>query len=300
MFLEFILLFTNFATALNNGVGKLPKMGYNTFNAFGCNYDQGKLLLQAEAMVQYGLVEAGYNSILFDDCFTEKERGADDLSKWPQGLRNVTLRLKDMGITASAYSDAGYRTCAGYPGSYGHEVEDLATFEDWGFDYLKYDNCFIPFDNVTQENVFGRYALMADAIASRSTKTKQPPFWFSLCEWGWQQLWIWGKRLGHSWRINGDIKPWWSAITAIIDIASFQYWATGFYGHNDLDLLEVGNVGQGEPHGNLTFDEAKSHFTAWALLKSPLFISTNLANVSMEVIEILRNRDIIKINQDPN
>ncbi|KAL1592691.1 hypothetical protein SLS60_011107 [Paraconiothyrium brasiliense] len=278
MFLEFILLFTNFATALNNGVGKLPKMGYNTFNAFGCNYDQEKLLLQAEAMVQYGLVEAGYNSIIFDDCFTERERGADgrllpgwgsnsylyysvliltDLSKWPQGLRNVTQRLKDMGITASAYSDAGYRTCAGYPGSYGHEVEDLATFEEWGFSYLKYDNCFIPFDNITQENVYGR------------------------------------------WRINGDIKPWWSTITAIIDIASFQYWATDFYGHNDLDLLEVGNVGQGEPHGNLTFDEAKSHFTAWALLKNPLFISTNLANVSMEMIEILRNRDIIKINQDP-
>ena len=274
-------------------------------------------------MVQYGLVEAGYNSIIFDDCFTEKERSEDgrllpgwdpnsyvhsflpllilvDLSKWPQGLRNLTLRLRNMGISASAYSDAGYRTCGGYPGSYGHEVEDLATFHDWGFDYLKYDNCFIPFDNVTQENVFGRYARMADAIASRSTETKQPPFWLSLCEWGWQQPWIWGKRLGHSWRINGDIKPWWGAITAIIDIASFQHWATDFYGHNDLDMLEVGNVGQGEPHGNLTFDEAKSHFTAWALLKSPLFISTDLANVSAEAIEILGNRDIIRINQDPN
>jgi alpha-galactosidase len=205
-----------------------------------------------------------------------------------------------MGISASAYSDAGYRTCGGYPGSYGHEVEDLATFHDWGFDYLKYDNCFIPFDNVTQENVLGRYARMADAIASRAADTKEPPFWFSLCEWGWQQPWIWGKRLGHSWRINGDIKPWWSTIAAIIDIASFQYWATDFYGRNDLDMLEVGNVGQGEPHGNLTFDEAKSHFTAWALLKSPLFISTNLANVTMDAIEILRNRDIIMINQDPN
>jgi hypothetical protein len=47
------------------------------FNAFGCNYDQEKLLLQAEAMVQYGLVEAGYNSIIFDDCFTAKERSED-------------------------------------------------------------------------------------------------------------------------------------------------------------------------------------------------------------------------------
>lgn len=37
------------------------------------------------------------------------------------------------------YSDAGWYTCAGYPGSFGNEVRDIYTFrEDWGFDYLKY------------------------------------------------------------------------------------------------------------------------------------------------------------------
>jgi alpha-galactosidase len=123
---------------------------------------------------------------------------------------------------------------------------------------------------------------------------------FSLCEWGWQAPWVWAKRLGHSWRINGDIKPWWESLAAIIDNASFQYWASDFYGHNDMDMLEVGNTGQGDPVGNLTYDEAKSHFTAWALLKSPLFISTNLPNATQEARDILKNSDIIKINQDPN
>ena len=180
-------------------------------------------------------------------------------------MRSLTDKLKALGISASAYSDAGYKTCAGYPGSYGHEEQDLQTFSDWGFDYLKYDNCYIPFDNITQENVYGRYQRMADAIAARAVEKKEHPFWFSICEWGWQQPWIWGKRLGHSWRINGDIKPWWNSLAAIIDNASFQYWATDFYGHNDMDMLEVGNTGQGDPIGNLTYDEAKSHFTAWAL-----------------------------------
>lgn len=215
-------------------------------------------------------------------------------------MRNLTKKLRELGITASAYSDAGYKTCAGYPGSYGHEQQDLQTFRDWGFDYLKYDNCYIPFDNITQENVYGRYARMADAIAEESAQTEALPFWFSICEWGWQQPWIWGKRLGHSWRINGDIKPWWNSLTAIIDNASFHYWATDFHGRNDMDMLEVGNTGQGSPIGNLTVDEAKSHFTAWALLKSPLFISTNLTNASKESVDILRNFDLIKINQDPN
>jgi alpha-galactosidase len=205
-----------------------------------------------------------------------------------------------LGISASAYSDSGYKTCAGYPGSYGHETQDLQTWTKWGFDYLKYDNCYIPFDNVTQQNVYGRYQRMSDAIASHAAQTQSEPFWLSLCEWGWQQPWIWGKHIGHSWRINGDIKPWWSAIAAIIDQASFLSMGSGFYGHNDMDMLEVGNTGQGNPVGNLTYDEAKSHFTAWALLKSPLIIGTDLTNATGETIEILGNQDLIKINQDPN
>lgn len=38
----------------------------------------------------------------------------------------------------TAYSDAGTATCAGFPGSLGHEAIDAATFNDWGIDYLKY------------------------------------------------------------------------------------------------------------------------------------------------------------------
>jgi len=205
-----------------------------------------------------------------------------------------------MDISLNAYSDAGYQTCAGYPGSYGHEEQDLQTWTDWGFDYLKYDNCYIPFDNITQENVYGRYQRMSTAIAQLAERTHSKPFMFSLCEWGWQQPWVWGKHLAHSWRINGDIKPFWSSIASIIDLASFNYWSSDFYGHNDMDIMEVGNTGTGTPPGNLTFDESKSHFTAWALLKSPLFIGTDLTAATKEEVEILKNKDIIKINQDPN
>lgn len=215
-------------------------------------------------------------------------------------MKNFTASLKAKGVTASAYSDNGYETCAGYPGSYGHEVQDLMTWTEWGFDYLKYDNCYIPFDSITQENMYGRYQRMADAIAQVAKTTKNKPFEYSLCEWGWQQPWVWGSRLSQAWRINGDIKPWWSSIASIIDQASFNWWASNFYGHNDMDIMEVGNTGQGTPVGNLTFEEAKSHFTAWALLKSPLIIGTDLTNATAETIEILGNTDLIKINQDPN
>lgn len=40
-----------------------------------------------------------------------------------------------------------------------------------------------------------------------------------------------------------------------------------FWGHNDPDMLEVGN-------GNLTLAENRAHFALWAAMKSPLIIGT--------------------------
>jgi alpha-galactosidase len=79
-------------------------------------------------------------------------------------MKNFTNSLKSLGFKAGIYSDAGYRTCGGFPGSYGHETQDLKTFTDWGFSYLKYDNCYIPFDAAAEENVYGRYQRMVNAI----------------------------------------------------------------------------------------------------------------------------------------
>ncbi len=46
------------------------------------------------------------------------------------------------GLKLGIYSDAGYLTCAGFPGSRGYEKVDAETFAAWGIDYLKYDNCW--------------------------------------------------------------------------------------------------------------------------------------------------------------
>jgi len=56
----------------------IPRLtGFAAFNAFVCDYDESKVLAQAQAMVKHGLVTAGYNSIILDDCFTLKNRSAD-------------------------------------------------------------------------------------------------------------------------------------------------------------------------------------------------------------------------------
>lgn len=248
-------------------------------------------------MKSLGLQDAGYTHVNLDDCWAEKNRSAEGLlvpnsERFPSGFNNMTAQLHALGFEAGIYGDSGWLTCAGYPGSYSNELLDATTYQNWGFDYLKYDNCYIPFDDVIREGTFGKYQRMSDAIAELSLTSRQPPLIFSLCEWGWSQVWIWGAQVGNSWRVDGDIESNWPALASIINLASFITQGTDFYGRNDMDILEVGN-------GNLTYDENKSHFTAWALFKSPLLIGTNLSAASPEIVEILSNREILAINQDP-
>lgn len=132
--------------ALEGPVGRLPAMGYNTFNAFADNYDAELVVRQAKVMKDRGLVDAGYNIMLLDDFYALKERNASgymvaDPEKFPDGIPALSEQLKPLGMRLAAYGDSGYQTCGGHPGSYGHEMQDLETWYSWGMTYLKYDNC---------------------------------------------------------------------------------------------------------------------------------------------------------------
>jgi len=284
--------------ALDNGVARLPALGYNTWNAFHCNIDETLILNTAKLMKSQGLLDVGYNYVNIDDCYSEKQRNAngdilEDKVRFKGGMRNLTDQIHALGFKAGIYSDSGWLTCAGYPGSFQNEERDAKLFSViWGFDYLKYDNCNTPWDAVIKDGIIGKYKRMADAIAKVAQDSGKPPMVHSLCEWGTQQVWLWGKRLGQSWRTTGDIAPRWTSLASIINVNSFITGATDFYGRNDLDMLQLGN-------GGLTFEEAKSHFTAWALMKSPLLIGTNMSAITQDILTILKNTEILAINQDP-
>lgn len=127
---------------------------------------------------------------------------------------------------------------------------------------------------------------MRDALLAQNR-----PILYSLCEWGTADVITWGNETAHSWRTTNDINPSWSRILSILNQNSFMTNAGGFYGHNDPDMLEVGN-------GNLTYEENRSHFALWAALKSPLLIGTNLQSLSQELLDVLRNRALLAFNQD--
>jgi alpha-galactosidase len=63
-------------------------------------------------------------------------------------------------------------------------------------------------------------------------------------------------------------------------------------GHwNDPDLLLVGLPG-------LSVEEARAHFSLWAILAAPLMASCDLLHMRASIAEILNNKDVIGIDQD--
>src|SRR5262249_50430369 len=147
-----------------------------------------------------GLKNDGYDYVNIDDCWLTGSRDGNgnlvpDPVKFPDGIKATADYIHSLGLKLGIYESAGTATCAGYPGSLGHEQQDAATFASWGVDYLKYDNC-----NNQGVDYQTRYNAMRDAIAATGR-----PMVYSLCEWGLDNVWTWGAQTGNLWRTTGDI-----------------------------------------------------------------------------------------------
>jgi len=271
---------------LDNGLGLTPQMGWSTWNHFGCEIDEQVIKDSADEIVNQGLKDLGYIYVNIDDCWANWERSPDgklvaNTTRFPNGMKNVTDYIHSKGLKAGIYSDAGTNTCAGQPGSLGHEKSDANQFAEWGFDYLKYDNCYNK-----EVPAIERYIPMRDALNA----TKREIF-FSICDWGVQEPWIWGPKMGNSWRTTDDIKDSWDSLMINFYLNSLAASAAGPGGWNDPDMLEVGN-------GGLNDYEYQAHFSLWALVKAPLIIGCNLKSMTQETLNILGNKQVININQD--
>jgi alpha-galactosidase len=57
-------------------------------------------------------------------------------------------------------------------------------------------------------------------------------------------------------------------------------------------MLEIGN-------GHMTNDEYKTHMSLWALAAAPLLAGNDIRNMTSATKEILLNREVIAVDQDP-
>ncbi|MGD0591205.1 MAG: glycoside hydrolase family 27 protein [Bacteroidota bacterium] len=277
------------------GIALTPPMGWNSWNKFACDVNEGLIRIAADVMDTSGMKDAGYQYIVIDDCWQGKRDSLGfihpDPQRFPSGIKALADYVHSKGLKFGIYSCAGLQTCGGHPASRGHEYQDALMYAQWGVDYLKYDWC-----NTDGLNAVGAYTTMRDALYAAGR-----PIVFSLCEWGNNEPWKWAKDVGHLWRTTGDITACfdceqnhgtWSSwgVMKIVEMhpGIRVYAGTGHW--NDPDMLEVGN--------GMSINEDRAHFSLWCMLAAPLMSGNDLSAMSTWTKEILTNTEVIAIDQD--
>ncbi|WP_327394692.1 NPCBM/NEW2 domain-containing protein [Streptomyces phaeochromogenes] len=279
----------------DDGLALTPPMGFNNWNSTHCRAEFNEEMVKgiADIFVAKGLKEAGYEYVNLDDCWALPTRDTNgklvpDPVRFPGGIKAVADYVHSKGLKLGIYTSAGTKTCndAGFPGALGHEFSDAQQFADWGVDYLKYDNC-----NNQGVDAKQRYTTMRDALKAASETTGRPIV-YSICEWGENKPWEWAADVGQLWRTTGDISDNWGSMLSIMkqNLPLSQYAGPGRW--NDPDMLEVGN-------GGMTDTEYRTHFSMWSIMAAPLLIGSDLRSVPEETFDILGNKEVIAVDQDP-
>ncbi|MEP6573030.1 MAG: glycoside hydrolase family 27 protein [Gemmatimonadota bacterium] len=271
--------------ALDNRLARTPPMGWNSWNHFGCDVSEKLIEETADAMVANGLRDAGYRFLVIDDCWEVGRDGAGalvaDSVRFPHGIRALADYVHSRKLQFGIYTDAGTKTCQGRPGTLGHEVQDARTFASWGVDYVKEDWC-----NAKGLIARDQYAKFREALAHAGR-----PIVLSICEWGSNQPWEWAPRSGNLWRTTDDISDSWPSMLSNLDQSAQHATVAGPGAWNDPDMLEVGN-------GGMTDAEYRAHFSMWAMQAAPLIAGNDVRTMDDATKTILRNREVIAIDQD--
>ena len=284
-----------------------PTMGWSSWNTFELNISESIIKGQAAAMVSKGLFDAGYDHINIDDGYfggRDAETGQLKIhpTRFPNGLQPVVDFIHSKGLKAGIYSDGGYNTCGSYHGGdkdgegvglYQHDQQDCDFFfKELGFDFIKVDFCGgDPVHNKDGLDLDekARYTAIAQAI----TNTGRTDVRMNICRWAYPGTWA--NNAGFSWRTTQDIFSNWDSIKDILkqNLYMSAYSSKGHY--NDMDMLEVGVNKWGN---ELTAEEAKTHFGMWCIMNSPLLIGCNINSLSTTNLNLLKNKELIALNQD--
>ncbi|KAK2717676.1 alpha-N-acetylgalactosaminidase-like isoform X2 [Artemia franciscana] len=307
--LTFVVFFIIIATShsLDNGLARTPPMGWLAWQRFRCNTDcisdpdhcisEKLFMTMADRLVSDGYAAAGYKLISLDDCWLAKTRDKKgrlqpDHDRFPSGIKALADYIHAKGLRFGIYEDYGNYTCAGYPGILGHLETDAKTFAEWDVDYVKLDGCYAyPSQMDAGYPDFGMYL----------NQTGRPMVYS--CSWPDYQLDAGLKpdyktiaKVCNLWRNFDDIDDSWESVQKIIDYYGDnqdELIPNAGPGHwNDPDMLIIGNFG-------LSYEQSRSQMAIWAILAAPLLMSVDLRTIRPEYRDILLNKYVIQVNQDP-
>src|SRR6266568_1345722 len=304
----------------NHMLALTPPLGWNSWNVWGGIVTADHVRAAADGMVRSGLAGQGYTYINIDDAweggYHKGPDGRHDVAagrdangeiltneKFPD-MKGLVDYIHSKGLKAGIYSGPGARTCQGLVASWQHEEQDARTWAKWGFDYLKYDWC-----SYTEQEPLRDRAPLASlqkpyTVMRAALDKVDRDFVYSLCQYGMGNVWEWGDQVGGNlWRATGDINDnWWSMSSIAFQQTGHEKYAGP--GHwNDTDMLVVGRLGWGRTENprptNLTPNEQLTHISLWALQAAPMLIGADMSQIDGWTIDLLGNREVLAINQDP-
>jgi alpha-galactosidase len=272
-------------------------MGWNSWNHYAEKVNDATIRAQADAMVASGMRDAGYVYVNIDDTWegTRDEKGVIHSNEKFPNMKALADYVHSKGLKLGIYSSPGAKTCAGFAGSLGHEEQDAQTYSEWDVDYLKYDLCSFGDEMAKAGSEEKAHQLMMDAYTKmhKALQKTGRPIVLSLCQYGVDSVWRWGESVGGNlWRTTGDIGDNYARMAGIgfSQAGLAKYAGPGHW--NDPDMLEVGN-------GGMSLTEYRTHMSLWAILAAPLLAGNDLSKMTPETAQILTNRKVIAIDQDP-
>jgi hypothetical protein len=270
-------------------------MGWAGWNAYRNEISEDIIKSQADALIELGLDKYGYTYLNIDDgYFGGRDQDGNLIShptKFPSEMKSIADYIHSKGLKAGIYTDAGINSCASYwdsdpngvgIGLFGNERRDLTLMlNDWGYDFVKVHWCGGDWMELDEQI---RYIEIGNII-----RELKPEAVYNACRWKFPGNWVVG--VANSWRVSPDIAESLGSVMSIVD-QNADLWRFSGPGHvNDMDILQVGR--------GMTYQEDKTHFSMWCILNSPLIAGNDLTKVSEQTISILKNEELIALNQDP-
>ena len=294
-----LCLLTGSSVFAQNG----PTMGWSSWNTYGVNINEALIKRQADAMVSKGLKDVGFDHINIDDGFFGGRNAATGellihKKRFPNGLKPLVEYIHGKGLKAGIYSDAGCNTCGNYyngdtqsvnVGFYHYDQHDADFyFNECGFDFIKIDFCGGDAPQNSQRLALDpqeRYTAISEAIKNTGREDVR----MNVCRWNYPGTWV--HDVAFSWRTTHDINDSWNSVKGILaeNLYLSAYCYDGHY--NDMDMLEVGR--------SMSQEEDKTHFGMWCIMASPLLIGCDLSNIKPLTLALLKNTELIALNQDP-
>lgn len=269
-----------------------PPMGWNPWYAFGCGTTEAVVEQTARLMVADGFAGAGYDYVNLDDCWMAQQRGPDgslqaDPTTFPDGIAPLADYVHGLGLKLGIYIDAGTATCEGRPGSEGHYAQDAATVAGWGVDFVKIDYCNtgLPPPAPVYKQIYAAFSAVSRPIV------------LSVCDWGFQQPWVWAAQVGSMWRTTHDYTAYgapantWKAVLQIVNLNAGLARFAHPGGWNDPDMLLVGTH-------LLTYFEERAQVSLWSMMAAPLLMDANLLSISQHDRALLTNAEVLAVDQD--